>query len=747
MSMERRWALVVGLEALIVVMMLPFGLVFTGNQGLHEFQMLVLGAAGVCGWIAVVWRPTALPANLVLAPFPLLATLVLSAAMSRFPSLSWSATWQTAAYAGIFWLLAMQASHPRGRPNLVAVIWLVVALTLASYLFSVLLGWIDWIGLGFPVTSLPVRPSNAGGLALLPTWLADLVALGTPVLVATSWRRGSRTAAGLLALVAVVAIVLTGTRSVLLLTAAASVVAVLIAIRGRAGRGILAAIISVVLVAGIVGAVVVVGSSRSFDEGRSSAYASAWARIGDQPLFGTGPGTFGVERMGDRVDLIGHLAFPDAHNIVLNTMAESGIVGLLGLLGTVALLVRAIRRSWRASDDKLIIAGCLFGIAIFAAHGMVDVVFGLIGIVAGAIGIVALAATKTTTDVSMSGARSLYLRAAAGIGLAMVVLITSAVFRIEGTFATVADADAALPSAPDDALTLARRATDAAPDLVPAWWVQMVAADAAGAPDTAVAAARRTIALEGFGQERISLAILASRQGDTATELDAIARATAGPPVDPLVELNVVMLLDAAGDRAGAEAAARRLLAVQPDIEPLARTGPSVIATAITAVHAEVAARLVAESNPGGAMLVALNAEDRALASAVIAYIMLLDKARGDGLRLVIDAWFGDAKARSTFLAAAVARPTLEASLWAWRLAGRTCDESAMSLWERAIEIGYGFHPTTPNKLSVAPADQTNGLPMLYPSFVWKLDHPQRPYVDGTWTFSSGRPICSPVVP
>ena len=139
----------------------------------------------------------------------------------------------------------------------------------------------------------------------------------------------------------------------------------------------------------------VVGSSRGLDEGRSSAYASAIARITESPVVGTGPGTYGVERMRDPVDVLGHLAFPDAHNIVLNNLAESGIVGLIGLLGTVVLLGLAVRGSWRRSpDERLVIGGALFGLAIFAAHGMVDVVFALVGTIVVAVALAAIAATS-----------------------------------------------------------------------------------------------------------------------------------------------------------------------------------------------------------------------------------------------------------------------------------------------------------------------------------------------------------------
>ena len=255
-----------------------------------------------------------------------------------------------------------------------------MTLALASYFAAVLLEWWHWLRLGFPVTSLPLRPSNAGGLALIPTYLADVVGVGTPVVVATLWLRGARIPAVLFALVAFGAIVLTGTRSVLLIIAGLALAAVLIAIRDRAGRRAVSVVITAVLAVGAVGLVVALASSRSFDEGRSSAYASAIARFTESPILGSGPGTYGVERMHDPVAIIGWLAFPDAHNILLNNLAESGIVGLLGLSATVVLMALAVRGSWRRSPgERIVVAGALFGLAIFAGHGMVDVVFALIG--------------------------------------------------------------------------------------------------------------------------------------------------------------------------------------------------------------------------------------------------------------------------------------------------------------------------------------------------------------------------------
>src|SRR5262245_8765080 len=369
------WAVLVAAEGLGILLLLPFGRVYQPSLALHQLHLVVLAVIGAAGWIAVLWRPSRLSRYLLLAPLPLFAGVVIAAIVSPFPSLSWPATWQTAAYAGIFWLLAVQASHPVGRRAIVAVIGIVVAVTLASYFLTVLIEWRTWFSLDLSISSLPLRPGNVGGLAFIPTYLADLVALGSPVVAATLWTRGARFPAIGFGLIAFVAIVLTGTRSVLLIITGLALAVVLIAIRDRAGRRAVTVVITTVMAVAAIGLVVIVASPRSFDEGRSSAYTSAITQFTGSPIVGTGPGTYGAERMDDPVPIIDWLAFPDAHNIPLNTLAESGLVGFVGLLATLALMALAVRGSWRRSPEgRIVIAGALFGLAAFAAHGLVDVV-------------------------------------------------------------------------------------------------------------------------------------------------------------------------------------------------------------------------------------------------------------------------------------------------------------------------------------------------------------------------------------
>jgi hypothetical protein len=308
----------------------------------------------------------------------------------------------------------------------------------------------------------------------------------------------------------------------------------------------------------------------------------------------------------------------------------------------------------------------------------------------------------------------------------------------------VAAADDALPSRPAEALALARQATAAAPDLVPAWWVQAAAAAASGDQAAALDAARKAAEAEGFGQEWMTVAILAAQQGDRATELDAIGRATAGPPVDAIVELNVIALLDAAGDKAGAEAAARRLLAAQADIEPVIGARSPEVAATIAAVRSMVAHERMSAGDRRTAFLIALSGDDRPLAEDLLAEVPDQDAPGDPDWGQIVDAWFGDAAARTAVDSAARSAPTFDGTYWAWRLAGRACDRAGMSSWERASNILYSSSPIGARKLGVAPVDATRALPDRYPTYVWLQGAPKHPYVPGTLTFSTGRPVCSP---
>jgi hypothetical protein len=294
---------------------------------------------------------------------------------------------------------------------------------------------------------------------------------------------------------------------------------------------------------------------------------------------------------------------------------------------------------------------------------------------------------------------------------------------------------------PGDVLATASAATSTAPDMTPAWWLRMVAADLTGDSAGAIAAAREMIRLEGFGQQWMSLAILASRTGDRATELEAIAQATSGV-ADPIVELNAAIRLDAAGDPAGAEAAAARLLQAQPDFELALSSDHQGLSAILTRVRPSVARARYAAGDADSAFVIALSGDDRALADELVAMVTTRDSAAAGTWASIVDAWFGDPSAREARDGTSMASPTLANLSWSWRLAVHACDLEATRRWERSIAIGLGYLPLTPTKLGVVPEVQSRVLPERYPEFIWHLVNPLRPHVTGTWTYEPGRPAC-----
>ena len=143
------------------------------------------------------------------------------------------------------------------------------------------------------------------------------------------------------------------------------------------------------------------------------------------------------------------------------------------------------------------------------------------------------------------------------------------------------------------------------------------------------------------------------------------------------------------------------------------------------------------------AFLIALSGEDRELSQDLLAALTDRDGGGDPPWTTIVDAWFGDPAARTAIDSSARSDPTADRSMWAWRLAGRACDRTAMSFWERAMTILYSSRPTAPRRLGIAPLDETRALPERYPVYVWQQDNPRHPYVPGTLTFSMGRPACT----
>lgn len=213
---------------------------------------------------------------------------------------------------------------------------------------------------------------------------ASVMLLGGPVAVGvlSDGEQGvpRRTTAAVVAVVALLVLVWTGSNGAMLATVA---VALMWALRARglplSGLGALvvalAIVAQVLLSAGWGGAAGTVGA-------RAALWRDAWRMLGDFWLTGTGGGTFGEAIRAYRSDRV-FFAYAHAHNDPLEWVVETGAIGMLALPLAVAAM-------WpgplpRRAD------GFVFGLLGLLLHSMVEFPFQMPAIAMSAVGVAACA--------------------------------------------------------------------------------------------------------------------------------------------------------------------------------------------------------------------------------------------------------------------------------------------------------------------------------------------------------------------
>ena len=101
---------------------------------------------------------------------------------------------------------------------------------------------------------------------------------------------------------------------------------------------------------------------------RTEIWRSALRQFSDAPLTGNGLFTFG-RNSGQHISIPPAQSYAHAHNLPLNVAAEMGILGLLALSATIALIVRRLRRVWRAKagvhrKDWIFFVAPIVGLAV-----------------------------------------------------------------------------------------------------------------------------------------------------------------------------------------------------------------------------------------------------------------------------------------------------------------------------------------------------------------------------------------------
>jgi O-antigen ligase len=117
------------------------------------------------------------------------------------------------------------------------------------------------------------------------------------------------------------------------------------------------------------------GPSRigSFSSGnRWTWWKEAWWAFSDRPLQGTGAGSFELAHRLERREFSPPGKEP--HNMALQFLSETGLVGFALFLGAVAAAALAVRDSLRRVDERDRVAGIALsaGLVAYALHGLVD---------------------------------------------------------------------------------------------------------------------------------------------------------------------------------------------------------------------------------------------------------------------------------------------------------------------------------------------------------------------------------------
>lgn len=300
--------------------------------------------------------------------------------------------WLPLTHAAFFFILA--DLFQRGRQKWVmetvfilgSVVVLITGLELASWylglgiLPSTEVGWADVspIPRTLPRVALAMNIST-----LLAGYVAPLITL-CAAWALTVRRRDYRIVLWLLAVALLIVLLLTFSRGGLLSVACAVGVLVVfyamqrpelaqrVSIRGAVG----AAALGITVLAVTLVVYTISQDRRSGDEGRVDMWRSALLITRDHPVLGVGPGLYGRAFRDYRDPLLARDKLASAHNVYLNTAAETGLIGAAVALWLGVTLLRSWWKLWQAAPSrprKLRLEAALAALLGIGIHSLVDV--------------------------------------------------------------------------------------------------------------------------------------------------------------------------------------------------------------------------------------------------------------------------------------------------------------------------------------------------------------------------------------
>jgi O-antigen ligase/tetratricopeptide (TPR) repeat protein len=680
-----------------------------GWIGIYSVQVRVLSlgivAVGLLGWLLVaVRRPEWRPTTAIWPTFVLpLLSFVLSTAFSPLPRLGLDYLAWAVLLTALYLLLVRILALPYARARIGGLAAMLALVLGTAYVVMAMVLWIEWWGLVGELRFPPLRP-----MYLSMPWGGPSAVLTVQVLLTTAAvaglgfsTRGARTVVTLLVILTALVALVSGSRSgwlalagVLVIMAGmwllspsrrASIVAVLRDRRARLGLLILGA--GVIAATVILGPVILGRFLEGGDGGRPTYWATALRMLADSPVLGVGPGNWAARRIA--YTETGELDFTvsHAHNQVLESGAEFGLLGLaVGalVLACVAWLVIGALRGPDASRRRWAWA-TVFGILYLAIATVVDsYTYPATLLPLG----IAIAYLDATSDRAIWLPRRLGILGAPLRRLALVALVIgcagAVVFlaRAESSALAHARAVAAVNEADWDAgLASARDATEAEPDLPPYQVTLGLAAAGSGDWEVAEAAFLTAAAIDDLPASWLGAALAQAELGRTDRQVEASLQNAMRLGIhQPAVMFAVGQVFDRIGldDRAD-DAFARAVAAL-----------PSLAADTAWSVDLDPPGRFqsilerATELSPWAGWEIALMAGDLDRAKT-------LASGRGDAgyLDHIIAAWSGDRVAVDAIRSEADGDPMDARALsWAARLSDRMGEPVTADRYRRLVDIG-----------------------------------------------------------
>ena len=522
---------------------------------LPVLRLLTVGiaAAAFAIWALAAWRHPAWRPQTTLWPAigAVVGSMAISTVFSTDQRISAEYLGYTLLLIGAYLLLVRLFASDFFRPRIVVLATMLFAVASGAFILRIVQHWLTWWSvLGRVSFPPPLRPEFESLTFGNPSAVLTLVALlAVPVAArfATPDRRGIAVLAVVAAVVATVAL-LSGSRAGWFALGGAAIVVAAAWLVQRAHRVLLREALrrawgsgpariglgmGIVIVGGLavgLGPAILRRLGEGGEDLRASYVVIALRLFGTAPLFGTGPGTWVIDRIAQTQPAETDYYIPHAHDVPAQAIAELGLLGALAgvvvLLSVLLLLFRAIRNTdpARRRWGWLTAAGLLY----FALHNLLDFYANFPAILAAAaIPLAYLDATAPHPDAqhvrSASGRRLLSVAVRLGavaVGIAAVGLMVQEL----PAMASEHSVDLANAGRWADATTPAQQAASADSDVMPYLLTDGLAADRAGDTARATADFERVAVRSDLPEAWLNLADEQAIAGRRADAIQSIRR-------------------------------------------------------------------------------------------------------------------------------------------------------------------------------------------------------------------------------